>query len=227
MSGDIRRSESRRGGWRGGRVIEPGVRGGRGGRRGRRGRDLPSQPRGRASPKTPTRGPLRCGARAARRPQSRADRRNRTTMSCGSIARATSTGGGTRYRVGSMVTEVRGDEKDRAGRNQPRGAALAAASGGHLEVPSRTREPAAAFRDERNREFAGRRLVREVTVWPAVFAPVGTPRALHCGRARVGERRTTRTRPRVRLTRTSASSAARAARRARSASAPTRARRVV
>ena len=63
--------------------------------------------------------------------------------------------------------------------------------------------PRPAFRDERNREFAGRRLVREVTVWPAVFAPVGTPRALHCGRARVGERRTTRTRPRVRLTRTS------------------------
>ena len=60
-----------------------------------------------------------------------------------SRARHLGTGGGTRYRVGSMVTEVRGEEKDRAGRNQPRGAALAAASGGHHEVPSRTREPAA------------------------------------------------------------------------------------
>ena len=156
------------------RVAEDGAGGGSssrsprwsGGRRGRRGRDLPSQPRGRASPKTPTRGPLRCGARGARRPQSR-----RSTKSDDDKpwwidrARATlGTGGGTRYRVGSMVTEVRGDEKDRAGRNQPR--RPPPRRRGCISVPSRTREPVPAFRDERNREFAGRRLVLVATVWP-------------------------------------------------------------
>ena len=120
-----------------------------------------------------------------------------------SRARHLGTGGGTRYRVGSMVTEVSGDEKDRAGRNQPRGAALAAASGGHLEVPSRTREPAARvprraesrIRRSSTRPRSDRLARRFRSGRHAASAP--------CGRARVGERRTTRTRPRVRLTRTS------------------------
>ena len=145
-----------------------------------------------------------------------------------SRARHLGTGGGTRYRVGSMVTEVSGDEKDRAGRNQPRGAALAAASGGHLEVPSRTREPAARvprraesrIRRSSTRPRSDRLARRFRSGRHAASAPL---------RARAGRREThdAHATPRPSHKNLRASSARARARRARSASAPTRARRVV
>ena len=185
--GDIRGFETRRGGWRGGRVIEP-----------------ESEVVGVVAvvvveetfhlslvvvPRRRRRlGVLSDVVHARRVVHRRApiDEIGRRCHADRSRARHLGTGGGTRYRVGSMVTEVSGDEKDRAGRNQPRGAALAAASGASRCRAERV-SPRPAFRDE---QIANSPVVdsSKVTVWPPFS--LRSARRGRSVRARAGRRET-------------------------------------